>query len=257
MYYICIVIFLKCRNIRLFGSTEQPQNDETMEREELRTKVNDSLGGTQLTLSERTINEELDDVLETVTDDAQVDDAFVERITKRLKRMNGNLHADVSAESKKYKEQFEKDWKEKHPEGGGTKKDGDGGEEPEWFKKYREENDKKLQQYETERKEKETKEKKASVLKSLNEGIRKKFKEAGEECNEYILKNTIRDAEVNEDSDVEALIKSVEKEYYKNIKAAGLDGVAPRSGKYSADTKIADALWAKKAAREGFAKKKD
>lgn len=83
-----------------------------MEREELKELVNKSLGSTQLKLSERTINEELDDVLGDFGDDEGTNAKLVERVANRLKRMDGNLHADVSKEVKEYKENAEKKLKE-------------------------------------------------------------------------------------------------------------------------------------------------
>ena len=73
-----------------------------MEREALLEQVNDALEneGRTLTLSEETINGELDDALEGVTDDAQVDETFVGRIVKRLKRMDGCADNEVEMVSK-------------------------------------------------------------------------------------------------------------------------------------------------------------
>ena len=89
-----------------------------MNREELRELVTKKLGSTQLKLSERTINEELDDVLGDFGNDEEANAKLVERVANRLKRMDGNLHADVSKEVKEYKENAEKKQKEdpEHPD---------------------------------------------------------------------------------------------------------------------------------------------
>jgi hypothetical protein len=229
-----------------------------MEAEELKSKVEDVLGGTQLTLSERTINEELEDALEDITDDAQVDDKFVSRLVKRLKRMDGNLHADVGAENKKYKEQFEADWNKNHPETSGKKNEEDGNDEPEWFKKYREAQDAKMKELEEARKESDLKAYKEGVLKEVSEGLDELFKKADITPNGYVLKQTMRDIEIPEkDADVEKLVKKIEKSYYKALKEAGLDGGGKPNQKNGpqGNSKMSDDLWNKKGLREGWKKK--
>lgn len=229
-----------------------------MEREELKAKVDEVLGSTQLTLSERTINEELDDALEGVTDDATIDDAFVSRLAKRFKRMDGNLHKDVGEQNRLYKEQFEKDWNEKHPKGskdGGTN-DGEG-DEPAWFKAYREQQDAKFQKLEDERKEKEAKVQKENVLKQVKDGVSALFKKADVEPNEWVLRQTMRDVEISEETDVDTTIKKVEKAYYKNLKEAGFaDGNQPfGKPQQFGGKKATDSLWEKKKAKEGWGNK--
>ena len=97
-----------------------------MEREELKELVNKALGSTQLKLSERTINEELDDVLGDFGDNEEANTKLVERVANRLKRMDGNLHADVSKEVREYKENAEKKLKEGTE--GGTQRTQTGGD---------------------------------------------------------------------------------------------------------------------------------
>lgn len=74
-----------------------------MTREELLALVNKELGSTKLTISEKTINEELDDVLEDFGEDEAANAKLVTKVTNRLKRMDGNLHSDVSQQVKEYK----------------------------------------------------------------------------------------------------------------------------------------------------------
>ena len=74
-----------------------------MEREELLELVQKELGDTQLTLSERTINGELDDSLSDFGDDADANAKAVTRIANRLKRLDGQLHADVAEQVSVYK----------------------------------------------------------------------------------------------------------------------------------------------------------
>lgn len=220
-----------------------------MDKEELKSKVDEVLGSTQLSLSERTISEELEDALSDVTDDSMVDEKFVTRIANRLKRMSGNLHADVGAESKRYRENFEKEWKEKHPE---TK--------PE-EKKDKSELEKKIDELyqkftdaDNERKEQAAKAKKETAFKEIKEGLDELFEKANVKPNSYILRQTLKEIEVSDDTDVDKAVKKAEKAYYKNLKEAGLDTEGKPGGgnAFVADKKMSDDLWAKKAKKEGW-----
>lgn len=236
-----------------------------MEKEELVSIVNGELGSTKLTISERTFNEEIEDVLGDFGDDKEVNTAIISRLVKRLKRIDGNLHADVGAENRKYREQFEKDWNEKHPGnqsgrsgngGTGNGGNGNGGNgEPEWFKRYREEQDAKYKALEDERKEEKARAQKDAVLKQVKDGVDTLFAKAGITPNAYILKQTMRDIDITADSNIDGAIKDVEKAYYRNLKDAGIveDGKPHKGGDGS--SKVASAMWAKKKAREGFGNK--
>lgn len=202
-----------------------------MEREELETRVNEELGSTKLTLSEQTISGELDDVLEDVAgDDDEANKKVITRLVNRLKRLDGNLHKDVSTQVN--------DWKKKNkptpPKD--TKKDGpDGGDEaPAWFKAYKAEQDAKWEAQEQARKEAQQASDKKAVKDAVDKSVRDKFKDAGITLNSYIYKQTMRDVEIpDEGADAQKIAKDVEKAYYKNLKEAGLDGgkgVGPRKG---------------------------
>lgn len=87
-----------------------------MTREELLALVNKELGSTKLTISEKTINEELDDVLEDFGEDEAANAKLVTKVTNRLKRMDGNLHSDVSQQVKEYKKKAKERQKAKETE---------------------------------------------------------------------------------------------------------------------------------------------
>lgn len=95
-----------------------------MEREELLQQVNESLenDGKKLssTLSEETINGELDDALEDFGEDEEANKVLVGKLAKRLLRMDGNLHSNVSKEVTAYKNAHPKQVAkvEKEPSGG-------------------------------------------------------------------------------------------------------------------------------------------
>ena len=69
-----------------------------------------------MTISEKTINEELDDVLEDFGEDEAANAKLVTKVTNRLKRMDGNLHSDVSQQVKEYKKKAKERQKAKETE---------------------------------------------------------------------------------------------------------------------------------------------
>ena len=88
-----------------------------MTREELLALVNKEVDTTKFKeLSQKTIDEELDDVLEDFGDDEEANSKLVTKLTNRLKRINGNLHKNISDEVKKSKEEAERKKKEEEEE---------------------------------------------------------------------------------------------------------------------------------------------
>lgn len=233
-----------------------------MEREELRSKIDESLESSQttLTLSDETINGELDDELEGVTDDAQVDDNFVNRIVKRLTRMDGNLHKEVSTQVNI--------WKKAHPSGKKpapiqkTKDDEGGGEGDNEVLKYLKKLDTRIEAIEGRRKADAEKNAKDAIFNKVKADLKAKFKDANVEVNNYIFKQTLRDMEIPETEEggkinTDALVKDMEKSYYKNLKEAGFESKgAPRRGSTAGGTgkSAADRFFIRKAKREGWAK---
>ena len=70
--------------------------------EELLSLVNKEVDTTKFrSLSQKTINEELNDVLDEFGDDEAANAKIVTKVANRLKRMDGNLHKNVSDEIKK------------------------------------------------------------------------------------------------------------------------------------------------------------
>ena len=68
-----------------------------MTREELLELTNKEVDTTKFkSLSQKTINEELDDVLEDFGDDEEANSKLVTKLANRLKRMDGHLHINVS-----------------------------------------------------------------------------------------------------------------------------------------------------------------
>ena len=237
-----------------------------MEREELLQEVKGVIesDGKQLSrsISEETINAELDDELENIGDDAEANKKVYSRIAKRLLRMDGNIHSNVSREVKEYKEKAAKTPKpnEKKPQGNGN--EGEESEELKLLKSLTE----RLDNIEKSRKDSAVKAAKDAAVDSVKKGLRAKFKDAGIEVNEYIYKHTLRDLEIPDTDDgqkvdTDELVKKMERAYYRNLKEAGLDkkdtGKSHRgtSGTGGNAKSRLDEMFAKKAAREGWAKK--
>jgi hypothetical protein len=228
-----------------------------MEREELLQQVNESLenDGKKLssTLSEETINGELDEALEDISDDEEANKAVISKLAKRLLRMDGNLHSNVSKEVTAYKNAHPKPTPAPNPKG-------NEGDDDNYAKLL-----KRVEAMEEAQKQKATRDAKDATVADVKKGLLAKFKEANIEANQYILKQTLRDLEVpdTEDGkqvDVDGLIKSTETAYYKNLKEAGLDkkdtGRSHRSNFYGGKGKsMLDARFEKKAAKEGWGKK--
>ena len=234
-----------------------------MEREELLQQVNESLeaDGKQLssTLSEETINGELDEALEDIGDDEEANKKVIGRLAKRLLRMDGNLHSNVSKEVTAYKNAHPKPAPKPDPKPkDGGKGEGEDGDDA--FAKLL----KRVEAMEEAQKQKEVKAAKDATVASVKKGLEAKFKGADIEVNQYILKQTLRDMEVPESEDGKVdeddLIKQMEREYYKNLKEAGLDKKStgnPHKGSFygGKGKSQLDDMFRKKAAKEGWGKK--
>lgn len=159
-----------------------------MTREELLALVNKELGSTKLTISEKTINEELDDVLEDFGEDEAVNAKLVTKVTNRLKRMDGNLHSDVSQQVKEYKKKAKERQKAKETEldEEEPEKDEIPNEEdmPEWAKKLIGEVKKEREA----REQKEAADAKKALVNSIKEGLKAKFEKANIPLNSFSLR---------------------------------------------------------------------
>ena len=200
-----------------------------MEREELKELVNKNLGSTQLKLSERTINEELDDVLGDFGDNEEANAKLVERVANRLKRMDGNLHADVSKEVKEYKENTEKKLKE-GSEGGSKKNESNESNESEIMKELKNLRAE-LDEERNARKQEQTERAKHATMDSVRKGLREKFENAGLKLNDFFAKSVLSKLEIpSEGVDLKSLIEQAERLYNADIKEAGIEIGKPHAG---------------------------
>lgn len=198
-----------------------------MEREELLQEVQGVIesDGKQLSpsISEETINAELDDELENIGDDEEANKKVFNRIAKRLLRMDGNIHSNVSREVKNYKDKNPY----KNPEEIGAKGGKSEEEESETLKLLKSLT-KRIDDIEQSRTDKAKADAKNAAVEKVKSGLRKMFKDAKVDVNEYVYRQTIRDLEIPEvedgkSIDTDGLVKKMERAYYRNLKEAGLD----------------------------------
>ena len=198
-----------------------------MTREELLALVNKEADTTKFkSLSQKTINEELDDVLEDFGDDEAANAKLVTKLANRLKRMDGNLHKNVSDEIKKSKEEAERKKKEeeeerKRKEAGEDKTDPDD--------KYNEllKEIKALKEANAERDKKAARK---ATIESVKAGLKDKFDKANLEMNDFFLDTALSKLEIPDDADVAELVSKAENIYTADYKRANGGDAVPRKG---------------------------
>lgn len=225
-----------------------------MEREELLELVNGELGDTQLSLSEQTINEELDDELEMFGEDSEANSKLVTKIANRLKRLDGNLHKDVSTQVNDYKKRF-KERQVKQSAKKSSQSSVVGGEDDDALSELRAE----IEALKDENARRKTEEARTAVLSSVEKGLRDKFRKAGMEVNGYFLRNVLSRLDVSDKSaDTSSLIDSAEKMYNADMKEAGISIEAKPhfgSGDGGKGSTAASDYFARKAKKEGWSRK--
>lgn len=198
-----------------------------MTKEELLSLVNKEVDTTKFnSLSQKTINEELDDVLEDFGDDEAANAKLVTKLANRLKRMDGNLHKNVSDEIKKSKEEAERKKREekeerKRKEAGEDKTDPDD--------KYNEllKEIKALKEANAERDKKAARK---ATIESVKAGLKDKFDKANLELNDFFLDTALSKLEISDDADVAELVSTAENIYTADYKRANGGNAVPRKG---------------------------
>ena len=175
-----------------------------MTREELLDLVNGKVDTTKFnSLSQKTINEELDDVLEDFGDDDDANDKIVTKLANRLKRMDGNLHKNVSSEIKKAKEEAERKKAEEDERKRKEKEDKDNKSADEKYNELMAEI-KSLKEANAERDKKAARN---ATIESVKAGLKDKFDKAGLEIKNYFLKAAISKLTIpDEDVDIDDLV---------------------------------------------------
>ena len=198
-----------------------------MTREELLELTNKEVDTTKFkSLSQKTINEELDDVLEDFGDDEEVNSKLVTKLANRLKRMDGNLHKNVSDEIKKSKEDAERKKKEEEEER--KRKEAVKEDNPEdKYSKLLE----KLEALEKANAERDKKAARKATIESVKAGLKDKFDKANLEMKNYFLNAAIAKLEIpDEDADIDDLVSKAEKIYTAEYKEATGENGIPAKG---------------------------
>ena len=198
-----------------------------MTREELLELTNKEVDTTKFkSLSQKTINEELDDVLEDFGDDEEVNSKLVTKLANRLKRMDGNLHKNVSDEIKKSKEDAERKKKEEEEE----RKRKEAVKEDNTDDKYSKLLEK-LEALEKANAERDKKAARKATIESVKAGLKDKFDKANLEMKNYFLNAAIAKLEIpDEDADIDDLVSKAEKIYTAEYKEATGENGIPAKG---------------------------
>lgn len=210
-----------------------------MTKEELLSLVNKEVDTTKFkSLSQKTINEELDDVLEDFGDDEAANAKLVTKLANRLKRMDGNLHKNVSDEIKKSKDEAERKKKEEEEER--KRKEAAKNDDPD--DKYNEllKEIKALKEANAERDKKAARK---ATIESVKAGLKDKFDKANLEMKNYFLNAAIAKLEIpDEDADIDDLVSKAEKIYTAEYKeATGENGIPSKGSRtYSGGTSTDD-----------------
>ena len=198
-----------------------------MTREELLALVNKEVDTTKFkSLSQKTINEELDDVLEDFGDDEAANAKLVTKLANRLKRMDGNLHKNVSDEIKKSKEEAERKKKEEEEERRRNEANKDDDPDDKYSKLLE-----KLEALEKANAERDKKAARKATIESVKAGLKDKFDKANLEMKNYFLNAAIAKLEIpDEDADIDDLVSKAEKIYTAEYKEATGENGIPAKG---------------------------
>jgi hypothetical protein len=203
-----------------------------MTREELLALVNKEVDTTKFKeLSQKTIDEELDDVLEDFGDDEEANSKLVTKLANRLKRINGNLHKNISDEVKKSKEEAERKKKEEEEERKRKEEDkGKTGSDDKYNELLKE--IKALKEANAERDKKAARK---ATIESVKAGLKDKFDKANLEMKNYFLNAAIAKLEIpDEDADIDDLVSKAEKIYTAEYKeATGENGIPAKGSRTS------------------------
>lgn len=198
-----------------------------MDREELKSKVTAKLGSTQLTaITDETIDHQLDFALGFVSDDTQVDDAFVERVAANLKNIDGGSHKLIGSRIQEYKAQ--------HPQVAPTPAPSPAPQEdakPDGLDLLRKDIEARFKKMEEAAAAASLKAEKDEARKQVVRGFRSLFKSSGLEVNDFLLEVAMKDVAVpDKDIDVSALVKTAEAKYMEYAKKLDIDVGVSRTG---------------------------
>ena len=176
------------------------------------------------TLSKKSIDDELNDVLGEMGDDDDENDRIVTKLANRLKRMDKNLHKNIADELKKSREEAERKKKEEEERNG--KKEEEGKPDDKYDKLLA-----KLEALEKANEERDKKASRAATIEAVRKGLKDKFDKAKLELNDFFLDTAISKLEIpDKDADVTDLISKAEGIYTTDFKRATGNTAIPRMG---------------------------
>lgn len=176
------------------------------------------------TLSKKSIDDELNDVLGEMGDDDDENDRIVTKLANRLKRMDKNLHKNIADELKKSREEAERKKKEEEERKG--KKDGEDTPDDKYDKLLT-----KLEALEKANEERDKKASRAATIEAVRKGLKDKFDKAKLELNDFFLDTAISKLEIpDKDADVTDLVSKAEGIYTTDFKRATGNTAIPRMG---------------------------
>ena len=195
--------------------------------EELLSLVNKEVDTTKFkALSQKTINEELNDVLDEFGDDEAANAKIVTKVANRLKRMDGNLHKNVSDEIKKSREEAERKKKEEEERNGKKEEEEEGKSDDKYDKLLA-----KLEALEKANEERDKKASRAATIEAVRKGLKDKFDKAKLELNDFFLDTAISKLEIpDKDADVTDLVSKAEGIYTTDFKRATGNAAIPHKG---------------------------
>lgn len=193
--------------------------------EELLELVNKKEDTSKFTsLSKKSIDEELNDVLGEMGDDDDENDRIVTKLANRLKRMDKNLHKNIADELKKSREEAERKKKEEEERKG--KKDGEDTPDDKYDKLLA-----KLEALEKANEERDKKASRAATIEAVRKGLKDKFDKAKLELNDFFLDTAISKLEIpDKDADVTDLVSKAEGIYTTDFKRATGNTAIPHIG---------------------------
>lgn len=202
--------------------------------EELLELVNKKEDTSKFTsLSKKSIDDELNDVLGEMGDDDDENDRIVTKLANRLKRMDKNLHKNIADELKKSREEAERKKKEEEERKRKRNRakendddDDDGGDDDRIAKLLA-----KVEALEKASAERDKEAARKATLESVKAGLKKKFDKAGLELNGFFLKTSLSKLEIpDKDADIDDLVSEAEKIYTADFKeATGEKGIPSKN----------------------------
>lgn len=202
--------------------------------EELLELVNKKEDTSKFTsLSKKSIDEELNDVLGEMGDDDDENDRIVTKLANRLKRMDKNLHKNIADELKKSREEAERKKKEEEERKRKRNRakendddDDDGGDDDRIAKLLA-----KVEALEKASAERDKEAARKATLESVKAGLKEKFDKAGLELNGFFLKTSLSKLEIpDKDADIDDLVSEAEKIYTADFKeATGEKGIPSKN----------------------------